>query len=108
MEAMKESQPIIHIRLPKRDKADFETICDNLGMTVTGAIQMYVKAAIRTRGVQFLPLQEEYEVYKFDELPEETQNAVRAAKERRESKRTTGLFTTAAEMHAYISAHEGD
>jgi antitoxin component of RelBE/YafQ-DinJ toxin-antitoxin module len=68
-------QPSIHVRLSNHDKQDFETLCSDLGMTVTGAVQLYVKAMLRTRSVPF-SIQDGYENYKFEHLPTDTQEAI--------------------------------
>lgn len=85
MRTMKNTgQPIIHIRLPKHDKTDF-------GMDVAA-----------------VPLEDEYETYRYEDLPKDTQEIVDISRARRAGKKMPKArqFTSAAELSAFLN--EGD
>jgi len=43
----------ITIRMDRETKRDFETFCDNVGINLTTAFNMFVKATLRTRTLPF-------------------------------------------------------
>lgn len=50
----------ISTRVDSRDKKEFETLCENLGLNVSVAINIYIKKAIRDNAIPIL-LQENEE-----------------------------------------------
>jgi len=44
----------VTIRMDKQTKRDFETFCDNVGINLTTAFNMFVKATLRTRELPFI------------------------------------------------------
>ena len=44
----------VTIRMDKEIKREFETFCDNVGINVTTAFNMFVKATLRTRELPFI------------------------------------------------------
>ena len=48
----------ISIRINRDDKAEFEKICNELGFSMSTALNMYIKSVNRTKSVNFaLPLE---------------------------------------------------
>ena len=43
----------ITVRVDKETKKDFDTFCDNVGINATAAINMFIKAVLRTRELPF-------------------------------------------------------
>ena len=43
----------ITIRIDKQTKREFETFCDNVGINLTTAFNMFVKATLRARALPF-------------------------------------------------------
>jgi len=50
---MESTSTNITIRMDKDTKRDFETFCDNVGINLTTAFNMFVKATLRTRTLPF-------------------------------------------------------
>jgi len=50
---MESTSTNITIRIDKETKRDFETFCDNVGINLTTAFNMFVKATLRTRTLPF-------------------------------------------------------
>ena len=50
---MESTSTNITIRMDKETKRDFETFCDNVGINLTTAFNMFVKATLRTRTLPF-------------------------------------------------------
>jgi DNA-damage-inducible protein J len=50
---MKSASTNITIRMDRETKRDFETFCDNVGINLTTAFNMFVKATLRTRTLPF-------------------------------------------------------
>ena len=50
---MESTSTNITIRMDKEIKRDFETFCDNVGINLTTAFNMFVKATLRTRTLPF-------------------------------------------------------
>jgi len=50
---MKQTSTNITIRIDKETKRDFESFCDNVGINLTTAFNMFVKATLRTRTLPF-------------------------------------------------------
>ena len=50
---MESTSTNITIRIDKKTKLDFETFCDNVGINLTTAFNMFVKATLRTRTLPF-------------------------------------------------------
>jgi addiction module antitoxin, RelB/DinJ family len=44
----------VTVRMDKETKQDFEIFCDNVGINVTTAFNMFVKATLRTRELPFI------------------------------------------------------
>ena len=44
----------VTIRMDKKTKQDFEVFCDNVGINLTTAFNMFVKATLRTRELPFI------------------------------------------------------
>ena len=47
------SQSIMTARIDTEDKEEFETFCANVGMSVSAAVNLFVKAALRERRIPF-------------------------------------------------------
>jgi DNA-damage-inducible protein J len=43
----------VTIRLDEEDKKKFEGFCENVGLNITGAINMFIKATLRERVIPF-------------------------------------------------------
>ena len=50
---MESTSTNITIRINKETKRDFETFCDNVGINLTTAFNMFVKATLRARTLPF-------------------------------------------------------
>ena len=50
---MESTSTNITIRINKETKRDFESFCDNVGINLTTAFNMFVKATLRTRALPF-------------------------------------------------------
>ena len=50
---MESTSTNITIRMDRETKRDFETFCDNVGINLTTAFNMFVKATLRTRALPF-------------------------------------------------------
>ena len=50
---MESTSTNITIRMDKETKRDFENFCDNVGINLTTAFNMFVKATLRTRTLPF-------------------------------------------------------
>lgn len=44
----------VTVRMDKETKRDFESFCDNVGINITTAFNMFVKATLRTRELPFI------------------------------------------------------
>jgi DNA-damage-inducible protein J len=51
---MESTSTNITIRIDKETKRDFENFCDNVGINLTTAFNMFVKATLRTRTLPFI------------------------------------------------------
>jgi len=51
---MESTSTNITIRMDKETKRDFEHFCDNVGINLTTAFNMFVKATLRTRELPFI------------------------------------------------------
>jgi len=51
---MESTSTNITIRMDKETKRDFENFCDNVGINLTTAFNMFVKATLRTRELPFI------------------------------------------------------
>lgn len=51
---MESTSTNITIRMDKQTKRDFENFCDNVGINMTTAFNMFVKATLRTRELPFI------------------------------------------------------
>jgi len=43
----------ITVRVDKETKRDFDTFCENVGINATAAVNMFIKAVLRTRELPF-------------------------------------------------------
>ena len=50
---MQSTSTNVTIRMDKETKRNFETFCDNVGINLTTAFNMFVKATLRTRELPF-------------------------------------------------------
>ncbi len=50
---MQESSTMLHIRMDKDLKADFENACDDMGLSATSAVKLFAKAVIREGKIPF-------------------------------------------------------
>ncbi|MCL2112126.1 MAG: type II toxin-antitoxin system RelB/DinJ family antitoxin [Clostridiales bacterium] len=44
----------ITVRVDKETKRDFDTFCENVGINATAAVNMFIKAVLRTRELPFM------------------------------------------------------
>ena len=51
---MESTSTNVTIRMDKETKRDFENFCDNVGLNMTTAINMFVKATLRSRELPFI------------------------------------------------------
>jgi len=42
------------VRIDKSTKKEFDTFCDNVGINATAAVNMFIKAVVRTRELPFI------------------------------------------------------
>ena len=50
---MQDDSTMIHVRIDKDIKDEFESICDEMGITASGAIKLFAKAVIREKKIPF-------------------------------------------------------
>jgi len=84
---MESTSTNITIRIDKETKRDFETFCDNVGINLTTAFNMFVKATLRARTLPFA-------VSDLDSKKQariELQEAFRAAQEESVKNGTDGM-----------------
>ncbi|MGI6580135.1 MAG: type II toxin-antitoxin system RelB/DinJ family antitoxin [Saccharofermentanales bacterium] len=67
----------ININLNKEDKEKMEEICEKLGITMTGAINMFVKKMIIEEGIPFEVSTRSIQSTKYNSIPrEELKNTI--------------------------------
>lgn len=67
----------ININLNKEDKEKMEAICEKLGITMTGAINMFVKKMIIEEGIPFEVSTRSIQSTKYNSIPrEELKNTI--------------------------------
>ena len=50
---MSSSTVNLTVRVDERTKKDFDTFCDNVGLNATSAVNLFIKAVVRTRTLPF-------------------------------------------------------
>lgn len=54
-EQAKEKKVAVNFKMDEKTKMEWELVCDNLGITITGAITMLAKQMIVEQGLPFKP-----------------------------------------------------
>ena len=64
------NQAILSIRVNKDDKEKFENFCENTGMNISTAINMFIKTVIKEQKIPFEIKSDEFEkeIYEIREL----------------------------------------
>ncbi len=60
----------LNVRVNASDKKSFEKFCDNVGMNVSTAINMFIKSVLREQKLPFEIKSDEYEKYVYAKLKE--------------------------------------
>lgn len=64
------NQSILSVRVDSNDKKSFETFCNNTGMNVSTAINMFIKAVLREQKLPFEIKSDKYEEEIYTKLLE--------------------------------------
>ena len=64
------NQAILSIRVNKEDKEKFENFCENTGMNISTAINMFIKTVIKEQKIPFEIRSDEYEKEIYEKLLE--------------------------------------
>ena len=60
----------LNIRVDADDKKSFERFCNNVGMNVSTAINMFIKAVLREQKLPFEIKSDKYDKYIYEKLKE--------------------------------------
>jgi DNA-damage-inducible protein J len=60
----------VTVRVDEKTKRDFESFCDNVGINITTAFNMFIKATLRTRQLPFIVTDTETRYQAWQELQE--------------------------------------
>lgn len=74
---MNQTQTNLSVRVNKTDKKDFENFCNDVGMNVSVAVNMFIKKVLADKKLPF-------EIVQKSEFSENLQEALAEAKEMRE------------------------
>ena len=91
----------VTIRVDEETKREFDTFCDNVGMNITTALNMYMKAVLRTRQLPF-PITD-IKPLKQTDARESLKRAFKAAQEQSVKNGTDKM--TMDEIDAEIAAY---
>ena len=88
------NQSMLSIRVDSNDKKNFETFCNNTGMNVSTAINMFIKTVVREQRIPFEIKSDEYDreiYYKLLEAEKEMETSTKryTAEEALESMKKT-------------------
>lgn len=64
------NQSILSVRVDNNDKKRFETFCNNTGMNVSTAINMFIKAVLREQKLPFEIKTDKYDMEIYSKLVE--------------------------------------
>lgn len=64
------NQAILSIRVNKEDKEKFENFCENTGMNISTAINMFIKTVIKEQKIPFEIRSDEYDKEIYEKLLE--------------------------------------
>lgn len=81
----------INIRIDEKDKKDFNDLCNELGLNMTTAFNMFVKSMIRTGGLPFEARIENYNIETIKAI-QETEDIISGKIQRPVYKNTKELF----------------
>lgn len=88
----------VTIRVDEETKRDFDVFCDNVGMNITTAINMFIRATLRTRELPF-------SVTDYDSKKRAREDFKRALKSIQEDSVKNGTYKmTMEEIDAEIAA----
>ena len=62
------NQAILSIRVNKEDKEKFENFCENTGMNISTAINMFIKTVIKEQKIPFEIRSDEYDKEIYEKL----------------------------------------
>lgn len=74
---MNQTQTNLSVRVNKTDKKDFENFCNDVGMNVSVAVNMFIKKVLTDRKLPF-------EIVQKSQFSEDLQESLAEAKEMRE------------------------
>ena len=60
----------LNVRVNTNDKKSFEKFCDNVGMNVSTAINMFIKTVLREQRLPFEIRSDEFEEFVYNKLKE--------------------------------------
>lgn len=81
----------INIRIDEKDKKDFNDLCNELGLNMTTAFNMFVKSMLRTGGLPFEARIENYNIETIKAI-QETEDIINGKIQRPVYKNTKELF----------------
>lgn len=84
-------QTNLSIRVNKEDKKEFENFCNAVGMNVSVAVNMFIKAVLRENKIPF-------EIIKKSQFDEDLQEALQEAKEMRKHPEKYKKFDSVEEL----------
>lgn len=85
------AQSYLSVRVAETDKKEFESFCNDVGMNVSVAINMFIKAVLRDNKLPF-------EVVKKREFSDDLKEALAEAKEIREHPEKYKKFSSVKEL----------
>lgn len=88
---MNQAQTNLSVRVNKTDKKNFENFCNEVGMNVSVAVNMFIKAVLRDNKLPF-------EVTGKSQFDKDLQDALIEAKEMREHPENYKKFHSAKEL----------
>lgn len=83
---------IINVRINEEDKKVFNHICDELGLSMSSAFNMFVKSMIRMGGLPFETKLENFDITTIKAI-EETEDIIAGKVKRSTYKTTEELFS---------------
>ena len=70
------------VRVDNNIKRQFDALCEQFGMSVNAAVNVFINAVVRTRSIPFEISAKEGQTGKLDEINEEIRKARQERKER--------------------------
>lgn len=75
---MKES--ILSVRVDEKDKKDFEVFCNNTGMNISTAINLFIKTVLREGRIPFQISTKDYKKYVNEKIKEAENELLKGGK----------------------------